>query len=482
MSRLAPMSTPRVGSLRSRTFGSVASQRAMTTFCWLPPRQRRDAVARSPERDPEAVDVVARAARRVAPRSDEPAGGVAAERGKREVLADRHRLEERLGAALARHVGDSARPPRPASESRRPSAVARGRPRPRTRRAPRARAGTHPGRVPRGRRGRRAPRRAARSRSAAASGAAERQSPGGRRRRRAASRRALPAFGEVLRAGHQPHELRGGRLAAVERRDRVAGAHDGDAVADLLDLVHAVRDEDRRRALGREPLAAIANSRSRVATSSAEVASSRIRTFGSRTSARAMQHACRSLKRELLDGPVETAAPRPRSSSSARAARASRFSAARHCVAAQPVGAEPDVVEHRPRPDDEHLLEDGRRCRRRAAPRRGDAREPLRRRRSIVPASGRCTPVRILTSVLLPEPFSPTIAWTSPGRSSNVHERTAWVAPNAFASPTVRRATGDGLGASRQRANTGCSCRRRHAYASPRVPRQCGGTHEACRA
>ena len=37
MSRLAPMSTPLVGSLSRSTRGSDARARAMTTFCWLPP-------------------------------------------------------------------------------------------------------------------------------------------------------------------------------------------------------------------------------------------------------------------------------------------------------------------------------------------------------------------------------------------------------------------------------------------------------------
>ena len=33
----APMSMPRVGSFSSSTLGPNASQRAMITFCWLPP-------------------------------------------------------------------------------------------------------------------------------------------------------------------------------------------------------------------------------------------------------------------------------------------------------------------------------------------------------------------------------------------------------------------------------------------------------------
>ena len=60
---------------------------------------------------------------------------------------------------------------------------------------------------------------------------------------------------------------------------------------------------------------------------------------------------------------------------------------------------------------------------------------------SIVPLSGRCTPARILTSVLLPEPFSPTTAWTSPARAANVHSRSACVRPNAFARSSTARTT-----------------------------------------
>ena len=58
---------------------------------------------------------------------------------------------------------------------------------------------------------------------------------------------------------------------------------------------------------------------------------------------------------------------------------------------------------------------------------------------SISPASGVCTPLRILTIVDLPQPFSPTSARTSPARSSNEASRTAWVAPNAFATLVTRR-------------------------------------------
>src|SRR5580765_3576326 len=45
------------------------------------------------------------------------------------------------------------------------------------------------------------------------------------------------------------------------------------------------------------------------------------------------------------------------------------------------------------------------------------------------PASGRCTPARILTSVDLPAPFSPTRPCTSPLKSSMSLSRRAWTAP-----------------------------------------------------
>ena len=38
-STLAPMSMPRVGSSTISIFGRSASQRASTTFCWLPPER-----------------------------------------------------------------------------------------------------------------------------------------------------------------------------------------------------------------------------------------------------------------------------------------------------------------------------------------------------------------------------------------------------------------------------------------------------------
>ena len=39
ISAFAPTSMPRVGSSRIRIFGLVSSQRAISTFCWLPPER-----------------------------------------------------------------------------------------------------------------------------------------------------------------------------------------------------------------------------------------------------------------------------------------------------------------------------------------------------------------------------------------------------------------------------------------------------------
>src|SRR4249919_3467708 len=48
------------------------------------------------------------------------------------------------------------------------------------------------------------------------------------------------------------------------------------------------------------------------------------------------------------------------------------------------------------------------------------------------PASGRWTPARILTSVDLPAPFSPTSPCTSPPKSSMSPSSSAWTAPKLF--------------------------------------------------
>ena len=53
-------------------------------------------------------------------------------------------------------------------------------------------------------------------------------------------------------------------------------------------------------------------------------------------------------------------------------------------------------------------------------------------RKRSVPASRRCTPATILTSVDLPAPFSPTSAWIEPGATRSVPDRSARTAPKDF--------------------------------------------------
>ena len=152
-----------------------------------------------------------------------------------------------------------------------------------------------------------------------------------------------------------------------------------------------MRDEDHADARSPQPLR-ISNKRSRVATSSAEVASSRISTRG-REAARgrcstpdARSATARDRGVEVGRGAREAAraaAPRERASSSRDAcAEAGRRRRAR-------------VVEHRARVGDEHLLEDGGDPVPRA--RRGARIADRLPASSIEPASGACTPERILT-------------------------------------------------------------------------------------
>src|SRR5271155_3610223 len=58
---------------------------------------------------------------------------------------------------------------------------------------------------------------------------------------------------------------------------------------------------------------------------------------------------------------------------------------------------------------------------------------------AIVPRSAGKTPVRIFTSVLLPAPFAPISAWTSPGRTLRLAERSATTEPNLLAMSRASR-------------------------------------------
>ena len=121
-----------------------------------------------------------------------------------------------------------------------------------------------------------------------------------------------------------------------------------------------------------------ANRRSRVATSSADVASSRMRMRGSRTSARARQHACRSLRDSRSTGVSSggrLAEQRVEYLLRPPALLGGGDTAGEHAV-----GPHPDVLQHRARLDDEYLLEDGGDAGRRGAPRGAKVRHGLRRR------------------------------------------------------------------------------------------------------
>ena len=126
--------------------------------------------------------------------------------------------------------------------------------RPATPRAPRRPGGTSPGPGPRARRARRSRPRAARSRSPRVRPQPHAGRPqhdvGGARRDSGwdwpvSVRCSAPVISRTSSAASTSPR--------VARRDRLARAHHRDAVADLLDLVHPVRDEDRARSLAREP-------------------------------------------------------------------------------------------------------------------------------------------------------------------------------------------------------------------------------------
>ncbi len=57
------------------------------------------------------------------------------------------------------------------------------------------------------------------------------------------------------------------------------------------------------------------------------------------------------------------------------------------------------------------------------------------------PTSGATSPAAIEESVLLPAPFSPTIAWILRASSASEASRTATVAPYRFVTDTTRSAT-----------------------------------------
>src|SRR5919198_4394011 len=172
----------------------------------------------------------------------------------------------------------------------------------------------------------------------------------------------------------------------------------------------------------------------RAATSSAELASSRRRTRGPRTSARTMQQAWRSLSDRSSTGRARSTV-RPRSSPSPSSASRRRSPSS-------------TWLRRRPSAPSQTLSSTDREPGTRtswntaaipaSSAARGEAREIRSSSISTMPASGWWTPARIFTSVLLPEPFSPISARTSPAPTSTEADRTAWVGPKDLAMPVAR--------------------------------------------
>ena len=83
----------------------------------------------------------------------------------------------------------------------------------------------------------------------------------------------------------------------------------------------------------------------------------------------------------------------------------------------------------------------------RSSPRRSPGRPAdcaehrARRRATSGPASGPCAPERTFISVLLPAPFSPTRAWTSPALTARSTPPSARVAPKRLCTPRMARRT-----------------------------------------
>ena len=215
-------------------------------------------------------------------------------------------------------------------------------------------------------------------------------------------------------------------LAATTQHDR--------AVGHLDDVVHRVRDHDRR---------ALPSSRRRTMrsstwrdsrTPSAAVGSSRITTREANAAARATATAWRWPPDIRPTGAVEVGQRRPagaraprRSLAPSRARRSNRSPRGSQrgdgeLTAGVEVVGRVEVVEER------EVLVDGLDAERPRGRRRGD-RRPARRRARSCPRRARCTPLMHLISVDLPAPLSPSSASTSPASTSRSTSSSAVTAP-----------------------------------------------------
>ncbi len=146
-----------------------------------------------------------------------------------------------------------------------------------------------------------------------------------------------------------------------------------------------------------------ANRRSRVAISRADVASSRISIFGRRTSARTMQHACRSLSDRAStgtdsEGGVSRSSPRSCSAVFSRSVRAIR-DLNRSSLPSQTFSSTERGAATSTSWNTVAMPALSAAC--------GELSGTESPPTSTWPRSGACTPARIFTSVLLPDPFSP---------------------------------------------------------------------------
>ena len=126
ISALAPTSTPCVGSSRISTAGSVASQRASATFCWLPPERLPTGSSIDARLDRRAAGRSRRRPRRSRPKSSSPQRRDRAEDGERRVRRDRHVEDHAVPAAVLGHVGDAQRDGPRGRVDRRPACRAGG--------------------------------------------------------------------------------------------------------------------------------------------------------------------------------------------------------------------------------------------------------------------------------------------------------------------------------------------------------------------